>query len=197
MGTYGRNFEFRTPPVGRERQGRFYLDEASPIPIGAPVVVADAATPDDDLTGALPATLATGAQDVPKIGGIAVYEHAPTRPAFAGRDASLDTYSDLDTVPVSGNPLSRMFQIVRGEGIKVVLRNTEDRTFLNVRDYEGRIMVAGLGATPTLAVGDYLTPGVGDDDSGYWTETATASEGWLVIELVDADRSEVEARLTF
>lgn len=196
MGTYGRNFEFRTPPVGRERGGRFVLDEADPIPIGAPVVVANDATQDTALTDALPATLATGDQAVPKIGGIAIYEHAPTSPAFNGTDTALTTASDLDTIPVSG-PLSAMFQIVRGPHIKVVFRNTEDRTFLNVRSYTGRVMVAGLGATPTLVVGDYLTPGTGDDDNGYWAETATAANGWLVIEQVDNDRGEVEARMTF
>ena len=58
-------------------------------------------------------------------------------------------------------------------------------------------MVAGLGATPTVVVGDYLRPGVGDDTSGYWTETATEADGWLVVTSVDATRQEVEARMTF
>jgi hypothetical protein len=58
-------------------------------------------------------------------------------------------------------------------------------------------MVAGLGATPTVAIGDYLTPGAGDDVSGYWAETATAANGWLVVTKVDADRGELEARLNF
>jgi hypothetical protein len=86
--------------------------------------------------------------------------------------------------------------MVSGSEVKVVLRNTADRTFLNTRSYAGRVMVAGLGATPTLAVGDYLTPGTGDDDAGYWAE-GTAANGWLVITNVDAARGEVEARLTF
>ena len=87
---------------------------------------------------------------------------------------------------------------MNGTDVKIVLRNTSDETFLQTRAYTGRVMVAGIGiATPTLAVGDYLTPGTGDDDNGYWAETATAANAWLVITKVDNDRGEVEARLTF
>jgi hypothetical protein len=56
-------------------------------------------------------------------------------------------------------------------------------------------MVAGLGATPTLQVGDYLTPGTGNDSAGYWAETASAANAWLVVTLVDSARQEVEAEL--
>ena len=137
-------------------------------------------------------TKATSAQDAPKPGegGIAVYEYGPA--AYAGDDPFLTTYSDKDTVPAGA-----AVQVVNGPDVKVVLRNTSDETFLNTRDYTGRVMVGGLGATLTLAVGDYLTPGTGDDTDGYWEETSTASEAWLVITKVDNDRGEVEARLTF
>ena len=188
--SYGRNFEFRVPPRSGERSGRYYLDEASAIPIGAPVLV-DVAGDEDDM-GLLPVNLATGAQDRPKsgLGGIVVYEHAPA--AYAGNDPYLTTYSDIDTVPVG-----KAVQVISGDTVKVVLRNTDDETFLNTRDYTGRVMVAGLGATLSLAVGDYLTPSDGDDDNGYWEETATESEAWLVVTKVDNDRGEVEARFAF
>lgn len=191
MGTYGRNFEFRVPPHGGQRGARYVLPTSAPadLPIGVPVRVADGAVPDE--MGRLPVALATGGQ-APKQGlsGILLYEHAPA--AFAGDDPNLTTYSDKDTVP-----RGRGVQVIAGDRIKVVFRNTTDRTFLQTRDYEGRTIVAGLGATPTLAVGDYLTPGTGDDTAGYWAETGTAANGWLVVESVDADRGEVECRLNF
>jgi hypothetical protein len=157
--------------------------------MGVPVRVADGATPDD--MGLLPVALATGAQ-APKKGlsGIVLYEHAPA--AYAGDDPFLTTYSDKDTVP-----RGKACQVIAGDRIKVVFRNTTARTFMVTRDYAGRTIVAGMGATPTLAVGDYLTPGTGNDTAGYWTETATAANAWLVVEKVDTDRGEVEARMTF
>lgn len=195
MSTYGRNFELRTPPVGRERQGRFYVpstaDGGVSMPIGVPVVH----TGDDASelhTGALPVELATGAQaPQPGLSGIVLFEHAPN--AFAGHDPVLDTYSDIDMVPVD-----QLCQVLNGDQIKVVLKNTEDRTFLHSRDYEGRIMVAGLaGATPTVEVGEYLTPGVGNDTDGYWAVTASADNAWMVVVNVENDRASLEARLLF
>jgi hypothetical protein len=129
---------------------------------------------------------------VPGKDGIAVYEYAPA--AYAGDDPLLTTYSDKDTVPDDAS-----VQVVSGDEVKVVLRNTEDRTFLNTRAYTGRTMVAGLGATVTLAVGNYLEPyGTSPTDStGYWKETATAADAWLVVTKVDSARGEVEARMLF
>lgn len=190
MSTYGRNFEFRVPPMHGQRGGRYVAPSDADLPMGVPVVVADGAEP--DALGLLPVELATGAQD-PKKGlcGIAIYEHGIGIDR-ANRDPWLNTFSDYDTIP-----RGKACQVISGDMIKVVLRNTEDRTFLNVREYTGRVMVAGLGATPTLQVGDMLTPGTGDDDDGYWAETSTASEAWLIVEKVEASRSAVECRLAF
>lgn len=186
MGTYGRNFDFRVTPEPRERQGRYVLD--TEVPIGTPVVSTGVA--DDTLTEALHVDAATGAQAPPDPGqgGIVVYEWIDIN----GLDPVLNDYSDRSLAPAD-----RMVQVVRGEGVKVVFRNTTDSTYLGQRDYAGRIMCAGLGATPTLAVGDYLTPGTGNDDDGYWAETADAANAWLVIESINTDRGEVEARLLF
>lgn len=193
MSTYGRNFEFRVPPVHGERGGRYYLPSTAgaDLPIGVPVRVADGATPSVAFTGALPVALATGAQ-APKVGlsGIILYEHAPA--AYAGFDPALTTYSDIDKAP-----RGKLVQVIAGGRVKVCLRNTEDRTFLQSRTYEGRVMVAGLGATPTLAVGDLLTPGTGNDDAGYWAETAVLANAWLIVENVDNARGEVECRFNF
>lgn len=190
MGTYGRNFEFRVPPVHGERNGRYSVPATgNTIPIGAPVLMTAAAAATD--LGMSPVTLATGAS-APKSGqcGIAVYEWAPA--AFAGVDPYLTTYSDRDYVP-----LGAAIQVVSGTQVKVVFTNTSDSTFLGTRAYSGRMMVAGAGATPTVAVGDYLTPGTGNDDDGYWAETGSASNAWLVVTSINTTRGEVEARFVF
>lgn len=189
MASYGRNFEFRVPPVHGQRGGRYVLGGDDALPIGVPVKTNHEVV--DELTGALEVELATSAQ-APVKGqcGILVYELDPGI-GLGGVDPVLTTFSDYDTVPVG-----KMVQVVSGDMVKVVFRNTEDRTFLQSRDYDGRIMVAGAGATPTVAVGDYLSPGTGNDTSGYWAES-NAANGWLVVESVDTDRGEVEARFKF
>ena len=192
MSSYGRNFEFRVPPTGGDRSGRYHLAEGSDVPIGAPVVV-DTSDSESATYGSAPVDLATGDQAIPKagLGGVLVYEHGPA--AFAGSDAALTTYSDMDTAPDG-----KLVQVVSGKDVKVVLRNTDAETFLNTRSYTGRTMVAGVGiATPTVVVGDGLTPGDGNDTDGYWAETATAANQWLIVTKVDNDRKEIEARLNF
>lgn len=193
MSNYGRNFEFRIPPTGSARGGRYATKTGvAAIPIGAPIIVdtTEAATaalglqvvklaPDGTTRG-------TGANK-----GICVFEHAPA--AFAGHDEYLTTYSDLDTAPVGA-----AVQMVAGDpAVKVCLRNTVARTFLGVRSYPGRTMVAGMGATPTVVVGQFLMPGVGNDTAGYWKPTATEADGWLVVTKLDTARGEVEARSLF
>lgn len=189
MGTYGRNFEFRVPPQSGQRAGRYSVPTTgTTIPIGAPIKATAGAAATS--LGMAPCTLATGATvPVSGIHGIAVYEWGPA--AFAGNDPFLTTYSDKDFVP-----LGAAVQLVSGPDVKVVFKNTVANTFLTVRAYTGRVMVAGMGATPTIAVGDFLTPGTGDDTAGYWAE-GTAANGWLVVVGVDTVRSEVEARFTF
>lgn len=190
MTNYGKNFEFRAQPDGASRSGRFYLTGSTDIPIGVPVKY-DSGSAEDAL-GLLPVVLATGAQARPHpgMGGIVIFEHAPS--AFAGVDPFLTTYSDIDKA-LHGKAVI----VVSDPEVKVVLRNTSATTFLNTRTYAARKMVAGLGATVTLAVGDYLTPGTGNDTDGYWAETATESQAWLVVTKVDNTRGEVEARFVF
>lgn len=193
MANYGRNFEFRVSPVHGQRGSRYATQPASAsaatIPIGAPIQVLDGS---EDTAGRLLVELADDGTP-PKSGmhGIAVFEHAPA--AFAGDDPFLATYSDKVDVPDGAG-----VQLVSGSEVKVVLRNTADRTFLNSRDYDGKTMVAGIGATPTVAVGDYLEPHASPSDTnGYWQETATAANAWLLVTKVDTSRGEVEARMLF
>ena len=194
MSTYGRNFEFRVQPHGGQRAGR-YINPAngSAIVLGAPVLVDTAAGADENHR--LEVNLATGAgSGTPAngLGGIAVYEWAPN--AFSGDDPLLTLYSDKDTIPV-GEPC----YVVSGSEVKVVLRNTDANDFFGQRTYPARTMVAGVGiATPTVVVGDFLCPHSSPSDTnGYWQETSTASDAWLVVTHVDNDRKEVEARFVF
>lgn len=186
-----RNFEFRITPIAEQRLGRFATDpEGDPIVIGAPVKAKSTGESND--LDQLVVELATGAQaPVPGLSGIAYY--VPINDGgFAGYDPALTTESDLDTVPPGA-----ALQVVHGDSVKVCFRNTNDRTFLNSRNYAGRVMVAGAGATPSVAVGDLLTPGTGSDVAGYWAETAQADNGWLRVTKVDPARGEVEAQLLF
>lgn len=194
MSTYGRNFEFRVQPHGGQRAAR-YINPAdgSNIVLGAPVRVDAAAGSDEN--GRLEVGLASGVgtgTPKPGLGGIAVYEWAPN--AFAGTDPLLTLYSDRDYIP-AGEPC----YLVSGEEVKVVLRNTAENNFFGQRTYAARTMVAGIGgATPTVLVGDMLRPAdVPNDTNGYWRETSVASEAWLVVTHVDAERGEVEARFLF
>lgn len=189
MSNYGRNFYFAQPPVGNERAGRYALTTASNRPIGVPVLKAASGAAKDGL-GLVRVELAPEGSAIPLsgLGGIGVYEHAYG--AYHGFDPEVTAYSDIDWIP-KGRPL----QVISGPTVKVGYRNTVDESFYGQRDYEGRIMVAGLGATPTVAIGDMLTPGVGNDTDGYWKKTADATKAWLVVTDVDSNR--VEARLNF
>lgn len=188
MGSYGRNVDFRVTPLEMQRRGRILQDDTADIAIGAPFVVADAAPTDDLWTDAMPAKLATGAQ-APKRGmcGIGIYEWLD----FNQFDPEYTTYSDRDLIP-----MKKEFQLVSGAGVKLVFRNTADRKFMGIRNYKGRIMVAGMGATPTVKVGDYLSPGTGNDTAGYWA-SSTSANGWLHVTNVDPRRQEVEAEFIF
>lgn len=187
MSAYGRNFDFRVPPVHGQRGGRYVLpkvDGAKPVAIGAPVKWTGDPT---DVNGLMPVELATGAS-APVKGqcGILVYELDPGI-GLAGADPVLTTYSDYDLAPVG-----RSVQVVSGDMVKAVFKNTEDRTFLTAREYKGRLMVAG-----DPAVGDFLAPGAGNDEDGYWAVTNNPDEAWMIVEGVDSARHEVEARLAF
>ena len=194
MSNYGRNFAFRVPPVGGQRAGRYATPALGSdgagheFRLGQPVSVSGVK---NALGLAEVANGTQGAVPTPGKDGVLVYEYGPA--AFAGDDPYLTTYSDKDTAPNG-----KAVQVVSGEEVKVVLCNTSTRTFLGARTYTGRTMVAGLGATPTVAVGDLLEPHSSPSDTnGYWQETATRANAWLVVTAVDTARGEVEARMLF
>lgn len=189
MGTYGRNGEFRIPPRAERRHGRYVTPTTGTrIPLWAPVQTSGA---DADELGLTPIELVTAAT-APKAGacGLLLYEWAPA--AFAGDDPFLTTYSDKGDAP-----LGQAVQVIHGSEVKVAFVNTLDSTFLNNRDYEGRVMVAGMGATPVIAIDTLLTPGPGNDAGGYWQKTTDAAKAWLRVVNFDMDRLEVEAVFVF
>lgn len=194
--SYGRNFEVLIDPISPNRGGRYFNDDSGVVAIGAPVIAAYTGGVTDAVNGLdmEPVVVADGAQDRPGIGrgGIVIYEYGPA--AYAGDDPFLVNYSDKDTVPAGA-----AVQVIHGTNVKVLLRNTFDRTFLQSRDYDGQIMVAGLSiATPTLTVGNFLTPQTTPNfTNGFWAETATEAEAWLVISKVDTALDYVEAYMTF
>lgn len=210
--SYGRNFEFRIPPKPSARAGRFITPATalsgsgagggsgvggSPtgavglLPIGVPVIAdltAGQDTQGNQYVKLAPAGTLTTAQG---IFGILVYEYGPAW--SAGTDPYLTTYSDMGVAPLNSYCI-----VVKGDpATKILLRNTTTNTFLYTRTYTGRTMVNGLGATPTVAVGDYLIPGSGDDIDGYWETTSTEAGAWAVIDSVDTTRAEVTATLMF
>lgn len=182
-----RNFEFRVSPRHGQR-GVGYLGGATVLTSGVPVVF----NSDNDGLGRNEFILATGATAIPKpgLGGILVFENID----YHGVDPLLNTYSDVDTVAPG-----KAIQVVSGSEVEVALINTTTDTFLNREDYPStRIMVAGVSiATPTVAAGNFLTPGTGNASAGYWAETADASEAWLIVTGVDSETGVVEARLNF
>ena len=191
--SYTRNFEFRVSPKGGQRDGGWITPPTgTEIVIGAPVKVNTAPATVNEL-GLNEVQVAVNPQaPQPGLSGIAVYEFKG-QDGWAGVDPYLTTYSDQDTIPVG-----KALQVVSGDSVKVLFRNTNDNTFLNTRDYTGRTMVSeGSGATPNIDVGDFLTPGAGTDALGYWGKTTIAANAWLVVTKVDDTRSEIEARLLF
>jgi hypothetical protein len=190
MSNYGRNGEFRRPPTAQMRDGRYATKVTDPaIPNFAPVVVDLPAGENSMLMQVVKLAPADTPRAFAADKGIALIEHIPAT-GYAGLDPLLTTYADLGTIPPG-----EAIQLIHGGGeqVKVLLRNTVARNFLGIRSYPGRVMVAGLGATPTLQAGDFLTPGAGNDTAGYWKETSTAANAWLQIVRVDLTRAEVEA----
>lgn len=113
--------------------------------------------------------------------GVVVYEHIQRM----GVDPLTATAQDFEVVPAG-----QYAQVMRGPGVKVWFKNTESALSYDGRTRDGRALVDGLGATPTVSVGDFLTVKA---DGTY--EAGTAANGWFLVEQVDGDL--VECRFTF
>ena len=188
-----RNFEWRVSPRAGESAGRYVLGGDDNLPLGVPVI----ATTTDDGLGRQLVRLATNAADKtkPLSGQGGILDFVSIR--FDGFDPEIVTWSDVvDTVPVGESVI-----VASGDTLKGAFTNTfsPDNQYLYRTGYpNARIMVAGAGIpSPTVTVGEFLTPGVGNDTDGYWEVTANAAEAWLVVTAVDNPRGLVEARVNF
>jgi hypothetical protein len=186
-----RNFVFRKSPRNGERGARFVLGGPTQLTTGVPVLIDGS----NDGLGRLTVTLATGDQAKPKVGtgGILVFENIEA----VGFDGRTITFSDVDLA----TPGDAVQVVTGGNGrVKAAFINTPiGASYVGRANYpKARIMVAGVSqATPSVAVGDYLTPGDGNDAAGYWKETSTAANGWWVVTSVDSTNGVVEAELNF
>ena len=179
---YSRNFGFRDFTAitrhGRLRAPTEAVDDAGAR--NGEMLIGTAVVLDPDNPGFVTRPDAAQAPDTGC--GIVVYEHIQ----WIGTDPLLTTSLDFDTVP-SG----QYVQVVRGPSVKIWLANTADKTFYDGRTRAGYDLVAGLGtATPTIAVGDYLTVTA----DGTFTE-GDADTGWLFVEQVDG--AVADCRFTF
>jgi hypothetical protein len=115
-----------------------------------------------------------------------LYEHIQ----YQGVDPFLTSPQDY---PFTVVPLGRFAQMIHGVGVKVWFKNTADKPLYDGRIQPGATLVAGVGgATPTIAVGAFLTPAA----DGTW-QAGTAGNGWLQVEQVVNSTGLCEARLTF
>lgn len=189
MGSYGRGFEFLVVPQSENRKGRFVTPSTGTWVLGAPV---QGSGDFDTLDREEVEAAAQGTGPIKGRSGILVYEYGGGE-TWAGDDPYLTLYSDKGEAPNSAS-----VQVVSGPEIKVIFKNVSESTFLQTRTYPARKMVAGVGATPTVAVGNYLEPHSSPSDSnGYWVETADAADAWLVVTKVSATLDEVEAQFLF
>lgn len=189
MGSYGKNFEFRIIPETENRLARYVSPAAGTFVMGQGV---QGTSTVDALGRNEFAAASTATPPIKGRSGIVIYEHGDGA-TWAGDDPNLTTYSDKSTIPHS-----KSCQVISGPNVKVVFRNTEDETFLQTRDYDGRNMVAETGATPHVSIGDYLEPHASPSDSnGYWRVTTTRANAWFVVVGRDTTRQEVEAQFLF
>jgi hypothetical protein len=171
---YSRNFGFRSfENIVRDARSRIPHDSEDTWVLGTALVV------DTENQGLV---RKPEAGEAPHPGcGVLVYEHIQ----FKGFDPHMVTGSDLDTVRPG-----EYVQVVRGNGTKIWLRNTDSKTMYDGASRAAREMI-DLGDAETL-LGEYLTP----TTDGTW-EVGSAADGWLWVEQFDAETGLAECRFTF
>lgn len=176
--SYTRNFGFRSFE-------NIIRDGRNKVPAtGSPYLIGTAIQVDPANAGQVTRPAAASAPT--QLSGIAVYEHIQ----YQGVDPFLISPQDY---PFTVVPLGRFVQMVHGQGVKVYFKNTADKPLYDGRIQPGATLVAGVGgATPTVVVGNYLTPAA----DGTW-QVGNASNGWLQVEQVVNSTGLCEARLTF
>ena len=182
--SYTRNFGFRDF-TGIIRDGRNKVPATGLVaPDNAGFLIGTAVSVDPANPGYLVRPAAAAAPTA--LSGIVIYEHIQ----FQGVDPFLTTQYDP---PFQVAPLGRYAQMIKGRGVKVWFKNTLDKPLYDGRIQAGVSLVSGLGgATPTIAVGQYLTPAA----NGLWA-VGNATNGWLQVEYVNNTTGLCEARMTF
>lgn len=179
-----RNFWFLNPPDPDERRGRYVVGDTDLL-LGTPGVAAASL----DANGQREVSKeASAVVPYPSKHGIVWQE--PPFSNIPGTDPVLFAQGDFDTAKV-GSPI----QLISGRGTRFRLKNTADDNFEFQHEYLGRTIVAGLGATPTLAIDDLIMPGPGNS-SGYWQEADNATHAWAIVVAV-YDTQELDAELLF
>lgn len=174
--SYTRNFGFRSfENIVRDGRNKVPASATSGYLIGTAAVVASDSTLGRPSASAAPTALS----------GLVVYEHIQ----YQGVDPFLASPQDA---PFQVAPAGRYAQLVRGNGVKVFLKNTDDKPLYDGR-IEAGVTVVDATDLATLAVGDYLDPKA----DGTWKKAADATTAWLQVESVNATTKVVEARLTF
>jgi hypothetical protein len=180
--SYTRAFGFRDL-TAIVREGRFQVPTGLSGADANGYLIGTAVTADPANPGLLKRPAADAAPTA--LSGIVVYEHIQ----FQGVDPFLTTPLDP---PFIYAPMGRYAQVVRGNGVKVWLKNTTTLPLYDGRSQAGLTMVTtSLGS---VAVGDSLTP---SGSNGQWKKSTVAGTEWLTVTSVNATTGLVEARFTF
>lgn len=169
------------------REGRFRAPAATNLRLGTLVEI----DPSDTARVREASAVAVGGSGDVRAAmcGVLWYEHDSqtfNTPPFGGAAGGLP--QDLDWAPAG-----RMVQVLHGKGAKVWFRNTEANTTepgLHYSNTRGAVeMVAGLGATPTLAVGALLGWNASNNQ---YEATTDLSEAVFVVTAIDGDTVDAE-----
>lgn len=186
MGSNGRNFSWLQSPEREDRLGRYYAPAS--LLFGTPVHVIDDTGLDEN--GQLHLELAPSGT-APRKGLTGIIDWVSPTAMPLGFDARMTRPSDIDHCPDEVS-----VQLCAGPATRIRLTNTVASTFQHQRPYTGRVMLGGLGATPTVHVGDFLVPGDGNDVDGYWDAQTDDTDAWLIV-LGVYDTGEVDAQFLF
>lgn len=185
MTTYGRFASFRASPTPQQRDGHCKTGNAVIVQM-APVVINGQSAVDGRNT-----MVAAAEAAAPKAGsGVLIYE-LPYGWDI-GRDGPMTTASDIDTCPAN-TPAQR---VQLHSNIKILVQNlsSADLDYDGMRTYAGRNMFKPADLA-SLAVGDLVTPGAGNDTDGYWKKTTDPALAWGEVAEVDVDAKIVVFRL--
>lgn len=174
--SYSRYFGMRSfENVVRDARFRVPRD-GTPLKIGSPVVLDDAAPGSLKQAGAAAAPGANA--------GLLIFEHIQNK-----SDALTTTFDP----PYDAAPPGQYAQVMRGPGVKVWFMNVKAKVMYDGRlSSEGGLLDDGL-TVADLKPGDGLVPAAG----GKFDIGGATDKAWLIVEQANPSTGRVEARLTF